>query len=50
MLNYLNNFYNYIWGLFFKEIIPIKFEKPRAYKNLASHEPRKLKRQYSYYS
>ena len=38
MLNYLNNFYNYITTLLFKEDENDKFEKPRGYKNIASHE------------
>ena len=42
MLKYLNNLYNYICTFFYEENQSPKFEKPRGYKNIASHEPRKL--------
>lgn len=50
MFYYFNQVYEYIYSFFSNESSTPKFEKPRGYKNIASHEPRKviLKRKNSY--
>lgn len=50
MIYYFNQVYDYIHSFFFDTNLPPKFEKPRGYKNIASHEPRRfiLKRKNSY--
>lgn len=50
MFYYFNQVYEYIYSFFPNESPQPKFEKPRGYKNIASHEPRRviLKRKNSY--
>ena len=47
MLTYLNTLFINICTLFYEENQTPKFEKPRGYKNVAAHEPRKLNSQNS---
>lgn len=50
MFYYFNQVYEYLFNFFSNESTPTKFEKPRGYKNIASHEQRRviLKRKNSY--
>lgn len=38
IINTLSNIYKYFYNFFFNKEQIVKFEKPRGYKNTASHE------------
>lgn len=44
MLNYLNNFYKYIYSFLYNQPEELRFEKPSGYKNISSNETRRLNR------
>jgi hypothetical protein len=44
MMNYFDSMYNYLLSFVYNKSESPKFEKPRAYKNIACHEIRLLKK------